>query len=962
MACKKKKLAKGGKVKNGKYITNDPNDPRIQAHADSLALYNSNETLRNNLIKEGYNSTKNDSIQVKYNNRYLDQAINDYANYADGKYTYNTPYSMIEKANPTKDGNLYRVGDLVPHIINEKLGTQLFSKDILPIGRQQWSSDWLGIPGLGDKRITFDYSNVKPRQEVIYQPDPLTSNSIVNKSTVIRSNKNINPIQSKRGNIQNNINTNIQPRSISPIPNNTTMAYRRTYDKSKGGMGYMQMDRNKDGSINEQQFITPKEMFELNVTNPNYGGSNFNSQQLANGGKINNNMIRKNFKSRTIPKLANGGQMYSQQDTSNIDNSFDWGNVGIGAASGAAAGSVAGPWGAVIGGVVGGATSALNSANQQGAAQDQLAAIEHQNAISKAEYDKNRIEQAKLGIGNMYSMYANGGKITRTVPSPFPKDTYTGSYQEYLDKKREQELIARDVAKFNYQKKHPQPGTINYSKVDPIMLGVGLSGAASKLIGNELFRRSTLYNGFQLGKNAPSGTLGGAISAVAPSFLDDIVTSSVGLINDDNKKAKGGKINTTASTKKIGNGIQVNGNSRKDAIPANIGGTDVRLDNREIVDGDVVISDDLGEAAMYRKMIASGMNPDEVSAIMKQRAVQLNPNPGMNAAYGGYIPPYSATFNPDEFTRSNNMLTKLNTRKTNLIPNKINTILPQSPMTTYPDFGMPNLQSNNDYIASTITNPNQAQFVPNNTSPTAFDPTKIASPSGNYSGATSRSNVFGRIGNYMSDPNNRVNIGEGLGTVASIAGNIHAMNKLNKTRMSPAVTNRYIAENIDVNRPIYENQISNIKGSNRNLGKQILGNTANSNVAMSRLGALKAQELGQIGGVRSQQAADRGNISNRNTQGINQTNMYNNQLINNQNQMMYQDQLGRINTQNALIGASVQQVDNLINNIRKGQYQAEQLDAIAKGYGLQGTGWTSDSLYNALMKKFGTSVQTLKGE
>jgi len=92
-----------------------------------------------------------------------------------------------------------------------------------------------------------------------------------------------NKLNPRIGNIKNPISNTIQNREVSDIPNTTTMSYRRTYDKDKGGMGYMQMDRNKDGSINEQQFITPKEMFDRNVTQPNYGGGNF-----EDGGRITN--------------------------------------------------------------------------------------------------------------------------------------------------------------------------------------------------------------------------------------------------------------------------------------------------------------------------------------------------------------------------------------------------------------------------------------------------------------------------------------------------------------------------------------------------------------------------------------------------------------------------------------------------------------------------------------------------
>lgn len=92
--------------------------------------------------------------------------MQNYADEADGVYTYSTPASMIEAAKPSKKGRLYEVDDLVPGIINEDLGKQLFSPDILPKGNKVWSDTYFGVP-FGDKRITFDYSNANPNQKVI---------------------------------------------------------------------------------------------------------------------------------------------------------------------------------------------------------------------------------------------------------------------------------------------------------------------------------------------------------------------------------------------------------------------------------------------------------------------------------------------------------------------------------------------------------------------------------------------------------------------------------------------------------------------------------------------------------------------------------------------------------------------------------------------------------------------------
>ncbi len=169
------KYQEGGeipKAQKGKtIIVNSKDDPRYQAYQDSLAIYNSNQKLVANLKKEGYDKLssyqprEDDPRYQAYQDR-LEQTMQDYADEADGVYTYTTPASIIEAAKPRKKGRLYEVDDLIPGLINEDLGKQLFSPKIMPKNETVWSENIWGT-GFGDKRATFDYSNVKPNQKVI---------------------------------------------------------------------------------------------------------------------------------------------------------------------------------------------------------------------------------------------------------------------------------------------------------------------------------------------------------------------------------------------------------------------------------------------------------------------------------------------------------------------------------------------------------------------------------------------------------------------------------------------------------------------------------------------------------------------------------------------------------------------------------------------------------------------------
>jgi post-segregation antitoxin (ccd killing protein) len=215
-----------------------------------------------------------------------------------------------------------------------------------------------------------------------------------------------------------------------------------------------------------------------------------------------------------------------------------------------------------------------------------------------------------------------------------------------------------------------------------------------------------------------------------------------------------------------------------------------------------------------------------------------------------------------------------------------------------------------------------------------------------------------RAGQWMGD--NKLGVAQGLGFAATTLGNINAANRLNKTHQAPYQSARPILENPNANRPIFNNQINDIKQGNRNLGNQITSNTSNSATAMARLNAVRAGEVNQVGQVNSRMVADRNNINNRNAQTSNRTNLINNQGINNYNANQYQDQVSRINTSNALTGSTVGSLNNIITNVRKGEYQDAQLYAIAKSYKLNISGAiTKEKVADAIEANFNSQMGTL---
>jgi hypothetical protein len=510
--------------------------------------------------------------------------------------------------------------------------------------------------------------------------------------------------------------------------------------------------------------------------------------------------------------------------------------------------------------------------------------------------------------------------------------------------------------------------------------------------------------------------------------------------------AKGGKIagigiGVQLGNNTIGNGIQVNGAKGTDTINANVAGTPVKLDNNEIVDGDVVISDDLGEADKYRQMINSGMNPDEVSAIMKQRAVQLNPNPqGNGRAQGGIWPPtgdynmnnmqYGSNSTPNTYMnpigvnnirqvgKSNiprpNMLDYGFTNGENSLLSKQNTPSVEerarfnnaNVQNAYPTINTPSARFNNNRQVSSIPN---SQYRPNSNAPSRevmynqlqntrvnnnrsvnypnppdvnpgtlgfnmgevptinnqndfykvpqskFDPTNIAAPQGRDGQGYS-----GDSGSINKSKFNGTGLAEGLGFAATTLGNINAANRLNKTNVAPYISTRPAMMNIDANRPLYNEQISDINNSTTNYKNQILNNTSSSATAMSRLGALQATRLGNVNKINSQRIADRNNINNQNIQTQNRFSAINTQGMNQRNEDNYADQIARTNTTNALTGSTVTGLNNIIANVRKGEYQDAQLYALAKSYKLNINGAiTKEKLADALEARFNSQMGTL---
>jgi len=405
-------------------------------------------------------------------------------------------------------------------------------------------------------------------------------------------------------------------------------------------------------------------------------------------------------------------------------------------------------------------------------------------------------------------------------------------------------------------------------------------------------------------------------------------------------------INTKSNTHKIGDGIQVTGNTNKDKIKATVDGTPVKLDNKEIVvqyhGNPVVISDDLGEADKYRAELKAGGNPKRIADKYAIRAIMLEHNNNNHLADGGipigndlYIDgtgkihhkyEYVTLTNPEYYNSSNYI-----GDNTNIIPTTKNNTLTNN-----------NLNTN--YIP--IATKTFANTVNNLNYPTVES---LNIPTRNITGNINRigSNDLKLTPFNFGDDNNGKNssnslnitgLAQGASALGSIISNISANSKLQHLNIPRPYLPQYVNRNINVDAPIFEHQIHSLNSAIGNLSDNVLNNTSNSNVALARLGSLTDKKISAENNIYSNQLADRNRIENENIAQQNRFNLINANLMNNYNNQQYQANIGKIQSDLALSGSTLATINGLVNNMKRDKYQNEYLQAIAKQVGFNPNG------------------------
>jgi hypothetical protein len=157
------KFADGGKVQP--YITNNPNDPRIQKYQDSLLLYNLSEKQR---LKGKYNkenivfNTKNDDVLDERERKWYQ----DTRKKLKGKFFPNSEVSIMIKGKDDRSNQ--------NSTENDYNNDEYFHPDIKPLKGYNWSNE-NGIKRLLESNDNFLYK--KPVQPVILNQNKSTVNT-----------------------------------------------------------------------------------------------------------------------------------------------------------------------------------------------------------------------------------------------------------------------------------------------------------------------------------------------------------------------------------------------------------------------------------------------------------------------------------------------------------------------------------------------------------------------------------------------------------------------------------------------------------------------------------------------------------------------------------------------------------------------------------------------------------------
>lgn len=285
-------------------VVNNPNDPRLQAYKDSSALYNNYQELTKALKQKGYRvapKQEEPGIINRFINKFLPGA-NTPKETDSWKMAMNVTKNFPKSSGLQKKGTLEEVDDFVIGTINKNLPKQLFSRTIKPSGTTDYlkelgpkdlnnvysSHDEISLKELKslkpaklmngedyipDVRTVAKYDNVKPKQEVIYQPE---IKKVI--QSIVKSKPKIIPKQEK---------INIDTKPIEKEFESTTVKLPDINIPTKFPIK-LKEDLKDLPSSNPRETMEAyqKRLAGLRKENPNTYKTNTNQQKYKYGGKL----------------------------------------------------------------------------------------------------------------------------------------------------------------------------------------------------------------------------------------------------------------------------------------------------------------------------------------------------------------------------------------------------------------------------------------------------------------------------------------------------------------------------------------------------------------------------------------------------------------------------------------------------------------------------------------------------
>ena len=257
------------------FITSDLDifNDRNQAYQDSLDIFNSHKKLKEELLSKGYTPIGENPIaklissvvgtteeeKKEHAKRGVTQGIAKRLAVLEGRDSVARGNESYLKDSQTSKvigrDNMYNVGDIFPSIVDQSFGTQLWSPNILPQSSEAYKEN-VPFKGFGDTRVAYDYSNVKPKQPVIYDP-PIIQSPVVNQPTVPQR-PSYQQILTKQPNLQSFLITDEQ---LTPTYVKNAIEYPKDVQRFTAG-NYLESQGKPSGYVNYGDNKGRKELYQ----------------------------------------------------------------------------------------------------------------------------------------------------------------------------------------------------------------------------------------------------------------------------------------------------------------------------------------------------------------------------------------------------------------------------------------------------------------------------------------------------------------------------------------------------------------------------------------------------------------------------------------------------------------------------------------------------------------------------